>query len=307
MTQYEEESSARDILKCGHMFHSECLETWLKVKQKCPLCNQDLRRHSLDPSRFRRARQQEQDIDQFLEDMVEEDYEQEDEIREQEERLQEQLRLDIGRIGIIQRNLLNNFQDRRNLNHEFHQNMQQFQQNMQEFQRNMVEQRNLQDNDEEYGLHNRRNQRRQNNNQHEGREGFEVELQPLRGSPEDNTRQRGLQMNDFDGDLNPFRSELGRLTDEFRNTGQGGDHIRRFHDMMTSMQSQLDVLNERIIRLTGEVDSRELLIANLRGRPEEREQIEILTQEIESRRIEIQQIFDDQSQEDETDDQTEIF
>jgi len=75
MTQYEEESSARDILKCGHMFHSECLETWLKVKQKCPLCNQDLRRHSLDPSRFRRARQQEQDIDQFLEDMVEEDFE----------------------------------------------------------------------------------------------------------------------------------------------------------------------------------------------------------------------------------------
>lgn len=57
--------------------------------------------------------------------------------------------------------------------------------------------------------------------------------------------------------------------------------------MMSSMQSQLDHLNERIISLTGEVDSREQMIANLRGRPEEREQIAILTQEIESRRIEI--------------------
>lgn len=100
MTQYEEDSQARDILKCGHMFHAECLETWLKVKQKCPLCNQDLKRHSLDPSRFRRAPEENHDIERFLEDLIEEDTD-DAFLREHEERLQEQLRFDLGRIGLI--------------------------------------------------------------------------------------------------------------------------------------------------------------------------------------------------------------
>jgi len=28
------------VLKCGHMFHSNCIERWLKNKRECPLCRQ---------------------------------------------------------------------------------------------------------------------------------------------------------------------------------------------------------------------------------------------------------------------------
>ena len=28
------------VLKCGHMFHSNCIEIWLKNKKECPLCRQ---------------------------------------------------------------------------------------------------------------------------------------------------------------------------------------------------------------------------------------------------------------------------
>jgi hypothetical protein len=28
------------VLKCGHIFHSNCIERWLKNKKECPLCRQ---------------------------------------------------------------------------------------------------------------------------------------------------------------------------------------------------------------------------------------------------------------------------
>ena len=27
------------VLRCGHMFHADCVEEWLKKKKLCPLCN----------------------------------------------------------------------------------------------------------------------------------------------------------------------------------------------------------------------------------------------------------------------------
>lgn len=32
----------RDVKHCGHMFHSDCLESWLKVKSICPICKVDM-------------------------------------------------------------------------------------------------------------------------------------------------------------------------------------------------------------------------------------------------------------------------
>ena len=30
------------VLECGHMFHSNCIEKWLKNKKECPLCRQKI-------------------------------------------------------------------------------------------------------------------------------------------------------------------------------------------------------------------------------------------------------------------------
>jgi hypothetical protein len=31
------------ITPCKHIFHSECLEAWLKMKKECPSCRQEIR------------------------------------------------------------------------------------------------------------------------------------------------------------------------------------------------------------------------------------------------------------------------
>ena len=30
------------VTKCGHLFHSSCLEAWLKQKKECPCCRKEI-------------------------------------------------------------------------------------------------------------------------------------------------------------------------------------------------------------------------------------------------------------------------
>jgi Ring finger domain len=34
----DETDSLRELYNCAHVFHTACLETWLKTKPSCPLC-----------------------------------------------------------------------------------------------------------------------------------------------------------------------------------------------------------------------------------------------------------------------------
>lgn len=36
-----EEGEKIKILCCNHIFHSECIDSWLVFNRKCPLCKQD--------------------------------------------------------------------------------------------------------------------------------------------------------------------------------------------------------------------------------------------------------------------------
>lgn len=36
------EEDSKKIVKCGHMFHTECISKWLEAHDKCPLCIQTI-------------------------------------------------------------------------------------------------------------------------------------------------------------------------------------------------------------------------------------------------------------------------
>ena len=47
MDSYNNEEMLRQVPKCEHIFHDECLIEWLKTKQQCPNCNLELTRDKL--------------------------------------------------------------------------------------------------------------------------------------------------------------------------------------------------------------------------------------------------------------------
>ena len=47
MDSYNDEEMLRQVPKCEHIFHDECLIEWLKTKQQCPNCNLELTRDKL--------------------------------------------------------------------------------------------------------------------------------------------------------------------------------------------------------------------------------------------------------------------
>jgi len=46
-----EQSTTVKKLRCGHFYHPDCIDVWLEVSPRCPLCRQDWRRGCRDVSR----------------------------------------------------------------------------------------------------------------------------------------------------------------------------------------------------------------------------------------------------------------
>lgn len=40
--EYVENEDVRELPCCNHLFHSECVDKWLKLKARCPLCQSRL-------------------------------------------------------------------------------------------------------------------------------------------------------------------------------------------------------------------------------------------------------------------------
>ena len=34
--------SVKEMKKCGHGFHTKCIDKWLKSEKRCPVCNTDV-------------------------------------------------------------------------------------------------------------------------------------------------------------------------------------------------------------------------------------------------------------------------
>jgi RING-H2 zinc finger domain len=56
----------REIDLCGHVYHDDCLISWLKVNESCPMCKQGLSARDLDPDNYT-------DHETTLNDLIEED------------------------------------------------------------------------------------------------------------------------------------------------------------------------------------------------------------------------------------------
>ena len=37
-----DEGQQLTVIKCGHLYHKPCLDTWFLKKQTCPLCDEEL-------------------------------------------------------------------------------------------------------------------------------------------------------------------------------------------------------------------------------------------------------------------------
>ena len=38
----ELKNSVKELKKCGHGFHTKCIDKWLKTEKRCPVCNADV-------------------------------------------------------------------------------------------------------------------------------------------------------------------------------------------------------------------------------------------------------------------------
>lgn len=169
---------------------------------------------------------------------------------------------------------------------EFLQNTNIFQQNMRDFQRNMnslidqendlLDLRHELDGDEfaDNEFHCDNNNSMNDRNMDDSTVGLtEIELQPININDRRSNRTQSIQ----NPGLTQTRGEL-----------------EIFGRTIHTMRSRLDEMSEQILRLSNEVDSREKMILNLSGKPEESNFIDQLNIEIEDKKNAIKKIFESQ-------------
>lgn len=47
LNQFKEEEEVK-ILACNHIYHVDCIDKWLGLNRRCPLCHKDGTGHNLD-------------------------------------------------------------------------------------------------------------------------------------------------------------------------------------------------------------------------------------------------------------------
>ena len=50
LTDFELDETCLQLPKCGHLFHGECVKTWLKINKVCPTCRKDVEDENDDES-----------------------------------------------------------------------------------------------------------------------------------------------------------------------------------------------------------------------------------------------------------------
>lgn len=52
LEEFRSDEKVRQIITCRHIFHQQCIIDWVNHKEKCPNCNQELTKETLEGKKF---------------------------------------------------------------------------------------------------------------------------------------------------------------------------------------------------------------------------------------------------------------
>jgi len=84
-TDFEDPDIVRRLNNCGHLFHLNCVDTWLSNHSTCPTCRNELTENMTENMTANNAEDQDEDDDELYEDEDDEEGEDEEDEEDQED------------------------------------------------------------------------------------------------------------------------------------------------------------------------------------------------------------------------------